>query len=170
MSSPIELVYLAEDSPLVSLRKQALKFIAAPFMGKRPQPMKGAGASFGSFQLRDGTKTGWLFIPNPAALDTAARKAYSQELRAAHPGLDQTASERMELEKLCWEYAETRRLSDMNREVVRLANLPEQTPPPQVQPPVAMQPGDVYHGEWCAPALRAHIAPPIPPPGSDSHL
>ena len=158
MSSPVELVYLAADSPLVvSLHKRPLEFIAAEFMGKPPKPSKGAGASFGTFGLRDGPKTGWLFIPNPLALGAAARKQYDQELRGAHPGLDQAASERMELEKLCCEYAETRRLHERNKEAMRLADLPQQTGPPQVQPPVAMQPGEVYQGEWC---VSTH--PPLP--------
>ena len=148
MSSPVEFVYLAADSPLVSMHGRPLKFIAAPFMGERPARSKGAGASFGTFGLRDGPKTGWLFIPTLSALNLS-------ELQKANPGLDEAASSSLELEKLCWEYAETRRLHERNKEAVRLANLPQPTGPPQVQPPqppVAMQPGDVYQGEWCAPA------------------
>jgi hypothetical protein len=179
MSSPAEFVFLAADSPLVSWRDRPLRFIAAPFMQQRPELRKGEGASFGTFRLRDGDKTGWLIIPNPAALGAAAKKTFVDELVSANPGLDEAALERLELERLCWEYAEARRLKERAEESRRLASLPQQTGPPQVQPPVrlAMQPSEVYQGEWCVsthpplPGPSPHLPPPplpaLPPPPND---
>ena len=153
MSSPMELVHLAADSPLVSWRDRDLKFFQAPYMQQCPELEKGEGASFGTFQLREGAKTGWLVIPNPAALGAAAQKAFVANL-SAKPGLDEAALERLELERLCWEYAESRRLREWTAQSWRLGGQNLQTVSPQVQPQVrlAMQPSEVYQGEWCAPA------------------
>jgi len=154
MSTPVELVvYLAADSPLVSMHARPLTFIEAKFMGKRPERRKEGGATFGTFRFLGGSKTGWLYMPHPGLLDDVARVQYFKELREAKPGLDQVASERLGLQKLVWEFAESRRLQDLNKEAVRLAELPQPTEPtevqpPEVQPPVPLHPGDVYQGEW----------------------
>ena len=148
MSTPVELVvYLAADSPLVSMHARPLTFIEGE-MGKRPERRKEGGATFGTFRFLCGSKTGWLYMPHPGLLDDVARVQYFKDLREAKPGLDQVASERLGLEKLVWEYAETRRLQDLNKEAVRLAGLPQPTEPTEVQPPVPLHPGDVYQGEW----------------------
>ena len=115
----MELVHLAADSPLVSWRDRDLKFFQAPYMQQCPELEKGEGASFGTFQLREGAKTGWLVIPNPAALGAAAQKAFVANL-SAKPGLDEAALERLELERLCWEYAESRRLREWTDQSRRL--------------------------------------------------
>ena len=121
-------MYLAADSPLVSMHARPLTFIEGE-MGKRPERRKEGGATFGTFQFLCGSKTGWLYMPHPGLLDDVAREQYFKDLREAKPGLDQVASERLGLEKLVWEYAETRRLQDLNKEAVRLAGLPQLTEP-----------------------------------------
>ena len=60
MSSPMELVHLAADSPLVSWRDRDLKFFQAPYMQQRPELEKGEGASF----VWDLSAPGWSF-PTP---------------------------------------------------------------------------------------------------------
>ena len=156
MSSTSELVYLAEGSTLASWCDRPLKFIAAPFMGQRPELRQGEGVSFGTFLTRDGPKTGWLFLPNPSSRNTAGQQL-GEHLRGANPGLSKAALERLELGKLSWQFAETRRLKERGDEARRLAvealrhaRLPQQTGPTQVPPPVRlpMQPDEVLHGEW----------------------
>ena len=129
----MELVHLAADSPLVSWRDRDLKFFQAPYMQQRPELEKGEGASFGTFQLRVG---------------------HSQPRRKECVCLDEAALERLELERLCWENAESRRLREWTDQSRRLGGQNLQTVSPQVQPQVrlAMQPSEVYQGEWCAPA------------------
>ena len=140
MSSTPELVYLAEGL----WRDRPLKFIAAPFMGQRPELRRGEGVSFGTFLTRDGPKTGWLFVPNPSSRN-AAGKQLGEHLRAANPGLSKAALERLELGQLRYQFAEQRRLKERGDEArrlavaaLRLARLPQQTGPTQVPPPVSL--------------------------------
>ena len=105
MSSTSELVYLAEGSAVASWCDRPLKFIAAPFMGQRPEQRRGEGVSFGTFLTRDGPKTGWLFVPNPSSRNAAGQQL-GEHLRAANPGLSKAALERLELGQLRYQFAE----------------------------------------------------------------